>query len=343
MDIYIPILKLKRGEVFGISKLKEKSKDSVLPLFVAPPPAFDPETDEPLKDVYDILTELQSLISQYWGDRHYLLDFWFYDSRGFFASRSAHLRAFFKTNSYATPCIPVFDPEQADTRALIRLPEIGNKAYLRVLCNEIPDEEQVNRLINETLGNEPDPEGIIFDIGAISADTVSDKRRTAKLFLGEVNERNCLKAIASTSFPETLPSGRYTIHRFQRFEHDVWASFKKRGSIVFSDYTAVNPEYKEFDPRTMSLGGKIRYTLGGEFIVSKGESIKNGGSEQFRLLAQMVRDFPGFRGPEFSWGDQTISECASGEGTLGNQETWVRVAVNQHIQFILDQIQEPKS
>ena len=337
---YIPILKFKRGELTAISDLLEPTKDSVCPLLVATPPAIDADSGDIIDTVDTVLNRYKELIIKCWKDRSFLLDFWYYpDASEFFESNRDKVKAFFIEHPQAIPCFPVYDEGTAG-RPLIDARGFGAKIGYRILTNLIEDEELVSSTA-DSIHKDPGATvcSVILDLGFIGG-AVADKRRTAKLFLSEIEEITgvddfSVKALTGTSFPAGIPPGRYAIHRFPREEKEIWDSLKSKDGLVFSDYATVNPEHKDFDPRTMSLGGKIRYTLDKEFVIVKGESIKNGGSDQFRELAEMLTKMTGFRGEGFSWGDDQIISCAEG-GPKGNQETWVRVAVNQHIEFMVE-------
>jgi len=47
---------------------------------------------------------------------------------------------------------------------------------------------------------------------------------------------------------------------------------------------------------------------------------------------------PAYSGPQFSWGDRYISDCARGKTSCGNLTTWRRVGTSHHIAYLNQQI-----
>lgn len=331
--MYIPILKIKRGEIIGLSKIHDGLKSHVYPLFVAPPIEPEDEDEDVIIDPSFELEKIFKLIESNW-DKPYLLDLWFYNPKGLFSGTIS--QSFFRTHQLATPCLPVFDPDVSN-RCSVTASEVSRDIWLRAICNEIPDEDRLQNIVDSVICDEA-PKGIVIDLGSITKESKSDKRRTAKLFITEVNRQVDQIAVACASFPEVSPNGNYQVFHCDRIEKELWAYLSSRfPNLIFSDYTVLSPTHKAFDPTKMSLGGKIRYTLDDEYLFVKGEGIKGGGYEQFRDLSKMLRKEPKFR-KDFSWGDHYIDDCANGINSPGNQETWVRVAINQHIQFIANEL-----
>ena len=58
-------------------------------------------------------------------------------------------------------------------------------------------------------------------------------------------------------------------------------------------------------------------------------------------IAQSVTDHPAYMGEDFSWGDEYIAKCARKEAKPGNPKTWVTVAINHHITFVVNQLSNP--
>jgi hypothetical protein len=155
-------------------------------------------------------------------------------------------------------------------------------------------------------------------------------------------------ALASTSAPRNMGEYRRdSITPVSRREWPLWKAICSQPGLVrcpdFGDYTATYPEDVVFDTK-MTLGGKIRYTAENNWLIVKGGAIsgKRGatsyGFEQFRILSRQLMKQPEFRGKDFSWGDAFIHACAEGTGSLGNLRTWVSVAVNQHVTFVVRQL-----
>lgn len=84
----------------------------------------------------------------------------------------------------------------------------------------------------------------------------------------------------------------------------------------------------------------IRYTVEDDWLISKGRSVKKYGGGQSHALSRSLIKHKQYCGPDFSWGDKCIYECAKEKSGPGNAETWRRVATNHHITFAIEQLDD---
>jgi hypothetical protein len=150
--------------------------------------------------------------------------------------------------------------------------------------------------------------------------------------------------LASSSFPENLSDfGRDVIGKTERSDWLLWRGLiKNSGSINrlprFSDYAISHPEIPEIDPRLMQASASIRYTADEHWLIVKGRGVRLSGFSQFNELCKKLIRRPEYKGPEFSWGDWFINECAEDREGPGNLTTWRQVGTNHHIKLVLHQI-----
>jgi len=111
--------------------------------------------------------------------------------------------------------------------------------------------------------------------------------------------------------------------------------------IIFGDYGVVHPDFSQ-SVRSPNANGKIRYTRGNSIHYFRGSSLYKPTSNfgQYHQLARRVLASEQYRGPQFSVGDQRISECANRIVGPGNLGTWVHVDQNHHIETTVDQIRQ---
>ena len=111
--------------------------------------------------------------------------------------------------------------------------------------------------------------------------------------------------------------------------------------LAGTDYAISHPKILPKDMRSLKPPATIRYTIDDGWYIVKGENVRDkkyGKCKQYRGLSKKVIDSKYYYGPEFSWGDNFIRECASGRGKTGNLSTWRQVGTNHHIAKVTQDI-----
>ena len=162
--------------------------------------------------------------------------------------------------------------------------------------------------------------------------------------VGSIPELKAWRSVAfsGTSFPESLAALPYGLSTIVREEWHIWQKLQTIADntrpIIFADYTAGNANL----PEGGFVGAaNIRYATDDEWIILKGHKATDdthGGYEQFHDLAMLLIKDQRFCGPDFSWGDKYIADCAHRTVKSGNLSTWRAVATNHHITFVLAQL-----
>lgn len=91
----------------------------------------------------------------------------------------------------------------------------------------------------------------------------------------------------------------------------------------------------------MNPSASVKYTVDAGWLILRGQGTRTpgtGGFAQFANHAVNLVANPLYCGPGFSWGDQQIHDIASGVTGAGNLETWVRIGVNHHLEFVVDRL-----
>jgi Beta protein len=147
--------------------------------------------------------------------------------------------------------------------------------------------------------------------------------------------------VAGASFPQDMSGLVIGPNRVVRKEWALWQDLRVRQLKVrpiFGDYTVSNPILPDVDPKFMRIAAKIKYTANGDWIVFKGRDVKKHSFGQFHSLSQQLAALPEFRGAAFSWGDDSIEQCAKHTTGSGNMRTWVAIGTNHHIVTVLEQL-----
>lgn len=359
---YVPVLKWKRGEQVGLEQCTTLVKNSMTPLLEIPPIPWNFDVNKPKKTVDDHIGGVVDAIVKSWGaERRFFLDTM---NLGDEACDSGENPLVFLTReclSRNLHVVPAFDLSISDTTLDDLRGVIADTGICLRICEELMEDPDVFRTMVETvlkrlnvtkedvdliidLGYKSEPVHLVF-VRSLINDIVFDHEEWRSFTL------------AFTSFPEDMGGiARDSIEQLRRLEWETWEkllSSYKSGSLrrmpTFGDYCIANPAMAEVDPRTMNQSGHIRYTIQDEFMIVKGGAVRNvrrGGViqtkgrtfKQMTKLCKVLVSKPQFCGSSFSWGDQYIQDCANGQVSHGNAETWRRVGTNHHLTFVAQQI-----
>ena len=107
----------------------------------------------------------------------------------------------------------------------------------------------------------------------------------------------------------------------------------------YGDHTVVHPEFTAIDMRKAKAAGKIIYTTPDTWATRKGGAFRDDPDQMHNHCAQIVSDPAfAFRGPNFSYGDKYISDCAAKLESPSNLSRWKDVAINHHITLVADDL-----
>jgi hypothetical protein len=148
------------------------------------------------------------------------------------------------------------------------------------------------------------------------------------------------------SMPSSLGGGvvpEGTIGRLPRHEWLLWLALQRLQPSrlpTFGDYAVQNPRPPlEDQPSGPGQRANIRYTTDEATLVPRavGPVIQHG-PEQYRELCQLLVAQPEFAGPEFSWGDRVIADCANGTHDPGWQTQWRAAGTSHHLNHVVHQL-----
>ena len=340
---YVPILKVKQGELNGLGALDAALTGHMIPLFEIQQEMFLSTRTRTTPE--QILAHAVRSFTTAWPHQAPL----FLDASPLPPELLPWLPAIGNAiaNSGGMP-IPVTWTEQTrEHQEAVHqlLPLTGGE-----LCFRVRARSGIIGTINDNLaallalhGVRPETVHLVFDLGSVPPLMFG----AAQTVAGLVNGIAHLQAwktftIAGTGYPETLNVPPQDSALLPRHAWLLWNQMLREGNLQripsFGDYAISSAVPFEFEPY-MDVSAKIRYTTDQDWLVIKGRSSKRNGFEQYRELSRQLIERREYCGPNYSQGDKYIDDCAHHHTRgPGNSTTWVQVGVNHHLTFVLRQL-----
>jgi hypothetical protein len=348
-NFYLPILKSKSGEFIALSKLGQRAKKKIVPLFEITPLEWDHTERKKPKTLEDHIQSFCKKFLTKWDSENCFIDTSLLNHNGKDNTHKIEdiLQVLHAKGIFPLPMLHM-DPSVEFIRALKRTYDIIgiDEVGLRVNMDNVISEhfkEDVTILLSQLEIN-PSQVHFILDLKDSKFDEAENFAAGLLDLFDGLPFFQFWKSftLAGTSFPE---SGKIKEGLWQ-FERNEWKLYKiisqelslkdYNRTINYGDYSIVNPEYFEFDPRTMKSSANIRYTHNGKWIVAKGHALKNSEDyRQYKELAKSIYNTPFYLGEGFSAGSLYIAQCIRGEVTNGNPNTWIWVGNNHHFTKVL--------
>ncbi len=217
---------------------------------------------------------------------------------------------------------------------------VQNGVALRIPRIQLPHLKADITTIFQTLTIDTRKIDLIIDFGCINdlaIGLVNEFASNIKNATSNLQLNNII--ILSSSFPQgiTMPSDK--IGELPRYDWMLYSELHKvLPSIIFGDYGADDPYNPTINSRR-NIVPTIRYTSENCWKIIRGhyDPAMPFDFSQFSDLSRILVKSDFYKGKEFSWGDNRIYSCANNECSYGNLETWVRIAMNHHITFVIDE------
>lgn len=338
---YMPILKLKMGEVTALKNLDQKYRSILMPLFEIPPIPYDYVTEQPSKTFDKHVEKVGQVVKSCCSDSLFLDFAYVADdaTNNFYSNVEEQFLNILEEKITPIPVI-YLEMEQEYTNLICSIAKkVDAGICVRIESDDFEDENFADKIeaLLFAAGITADRTDIVIDMGLIPSKGIAPLSVGIKnivRFFPKMRDWRSV-TLAATSFPESLASfSSQAATTMERPEWQIWEQLATAESSVrdlfYGDYGIASPEPFQMDPRMMKLGAKIKYTLDESWLIIKGTGIKRGGSAQFHSLAEWLVSSKHYYGADFSWGDGLIGKCAKREVGPGSQTTWVSVGMNHH-------------
>lgn len=342
---YVPILKFKSAEVAALKLLPDGIKDKITPVLEIDPPSGDDSITP--EDVTRGCEKTISNISDSFGNRPFFIDLWQFDDNLVTGSGEHPLIWIFnEIKARGLKGIPVIGIGRAEAyeSAVETLCKQGHDLCIRLEVADLPfrPEGTLSRLI-EKMKVPVKQLHLLFDYEGIDEERYSLIKlavNTLRISIPAISEWASF-IIAGSAFPKSMGEvgkGHQFVSRLE------WALYKEVISEegrppTFGDY-GINhfAPLEGFDPVTMQMSANIRYTVENDWLILKGSSVKKLGYSQYHELSAKLVSMSEYKGKDYSWGDNYISQCADRTVKSGNATIWRKVGTSHHITFVVNQV-----
>lgn len=348
---YVPVLFTKAGERDALKSIDDRSKARIVPLFVVHPIAWDFERDRPEKTIDAHLAKLPEALVKSWGTGDAFIDVRHVDGEQMEDGRHPVEWLVTEARKLDLTLVPVLAPSSSDECAAAVARLVAGRTEeicLRVDAGEwpVPPQDGVIDTFIRGLGVRKQDVHLVLDL----RDETEESARfaLAAAFRGLPTPRAWKTiTVTATAMPQVTPSGR-GIHELRREE---WANYRdlidnrKYGvrRPTFGDYGISHPDpFADIDPRLLQISAKLKYTSDDKWLLARGGLFKgtggrSGGGAEIRPVARLLSTHDEFT-RNHCGAEKWISAAASGTGSVGNPQTWVKIGTWHHLMRVLDQI-----
>ncbi len=351
-EFYLPVLKSKQGEFDALSKLSNKTKNSIVPLFEITPMEWDHATKEKPRTIEVHLQNFCKKVVKKWPSSNSFIDTNLINDKQ--PDGMTCIEYVFKLlhekGISPTPVIRITSPDNflsgiTMISFMYGLEDVG----LRVTISDItsPDFENNIEKVLTKIDLPLESCHLILDLNDADFKNSEDFADGVVQALGDFPKLQSWKSftVCGGSFPATnlikvgvnqIPRGEWAFYK-KLVEKLRLESFNRK--INYGDYSMVSPGYFEFDPTKMSRSANIRYTHDDFWYVVKGKALKK--SEDFKQYVAQATNIlnSGFYlGEVFSEGDKHLKKCSKGETTPGSPTVWNWVGNNHHFTKVVSDL-----
>jgi hypothetical protein len=342
---YVPVLKWRMGEYQALMRLSESVKNWVTPLLEIPTEGWNFETEAPMRSLDEHLAKFGDKLFSKWGGRPCFVDSPYLDGASLLSDGRHHIEhVFWQTEQAGCSAIPVIGL-QRHPAYFAAVSAVAGRMQ-RGICIRL-EADDFGPTLEPSLGALIAALGIPLQFIDLVIDLESSIATSIPMQVSMWSA--CLLALSAapwrtlsvvgTTFPVVLGAAQFRPYgRAPRYE---WLAYKQllqtlSGSArkpTYGDYGTSSQNTGELDPRMVDPNAKIKYTVDDEWIIYVGAQVKRYGRAQYQTMCQNIIGAvpPFFMGPQYSWGDAFIHDCATGAEGTGGASTWPSVATNHHI------------
>lgn len=349
--MYVPIIKWKMGEYQALLRLDADIKKYIHPLIEIPPIGWDFEKQRLVKTMNEHLAGFGKKLRDKWGQKPAFVDLVLLDMSQRMADDKHPVEYVFEeARAYIKNTIPVTSLERDAAHQDAVKNVIGSDANglcIRLALQDLikGDADLHINVMAEYFGVEIQEIDIVLDLAAPNFQPLAIFVRALRSATSNI--RSLIKCrsftIAATAFPETMGSldlGENIVSR------DEWLLFHEYRSLLskrerqpqFGDYTIAYPDVPNMDMRFVKPAASLRYTISENWLIIKGKNVRDYKFKQYIEICRSVVNSGHFDGPDYSLGDEYISDCSEGSESTGTLTTWRWVGANHHITRVVNDL-----
>ena len=342
-DHYVPVLKVKRGEKRALREIKHSLQRHITPLLEIVERTEGKTLGKHLDTAFkDLVSSVRSYVRC------------FLDCRELEKDEPPAAEEVFQR---ATANNMVFTPVTGISRSNDVIAAMNHRQHglaIRLTCSEFEDGNLGMRLRDFMVkfGLRPEEIDLIVDLGPIDSLITPGVAILTSDFLANVPDHTKWRTftISACGFPPSMRGVQRNSYDFvERVDWKAWRDhlYAKRQGLsrlpTFSDCAIQHPSGVEgFDPRRMQVSASIRYTSSDDWLLIKGESVRNiPTTQQFPILATSLAYghlHQNFYQAAHCSGCTSIKRCAGGYPGLSSPESWRRFGTIHHITKVVQDL-----
>jgi hypothetical protein len=351
--IYVPVLRMKTGELEGLRLLQGDVADCIAPLLVVPPAKERKSGGQhSLFPAGRDIPDVGGVLSKYWRDRQVFIDpRVLFNEYGREEATSWLPSLFSRAHSRDVLAIPVAslaDLERMGVDAFKVAVSVGAglKFGLRVESGDLTDPSLDDRV-----------RAVLLKLDLLAADCavfadfsdadLSDPGLVSPIIRAALEQlqvlgRWQLVVFLGTNYPERNPAKPGQSVTLSRNEWHAWSD-----AVKFDPSTAEHMVFGDFaaDCSKIAFGGKggrpiphTRYTTASNWLVVRGDS-SGSTYEVMKNVFERIVDSGNFAGPTFSVADAYIFDVARNNAlSAGNPTIWRQLNTTHHITQVVADI-----
>ncbi len=352
--IYVPALRMKKGELEGLSQLRTDVADCVVPLLIVPPAKErDSASQESLFPLGNDVPDVGGVVVKYWAHRQVFVDaFALFKEHGVDKASDWLPAMYARARSMGVLAIPaatLVDIEKMGPVAFkdAMSADSGLRFGMRIASGDLADPS-----IDERVGV------VLADLGLTAAECavfadfstgvdLSDPLIVEPVIRGALEQLQTLGhwqliCFLGTHYPESNPAKPGKTFMQPRNEWHAW-----KAAVRFDPSTAQHMIFGDFvaDSAKMDFkaGGAqpirhIRYATDSNWLVVRGEA-EGSDYESMKGVFQRVVDSGQFAGATFSAADAYIYDVARNNSPkAGSATTWRQLNTTHHITQVVADI-----
>jgi hypothetical protein len=351
--VYIPSLRMKKGELEGLKALRGDVADCVLPLLIVPPAGErDSSSQVELFSSNEAIPDVGGVLLKYWPRRQIFIDTAFLLKEHGIENASNWLPGIFtrarSLDVIAIPTASLTDLEKMNVAAFRESlsPSQTLKFGLRILSGEMTDPNLKER-IQAVLSAMDLTTTECATFADFSDADISDHSLVAPIIQSALEQLQDFGqwqhiVFQGTHYPDKNPADPGQTISHPRNEWRAW-----RDAVKFDPSTAEHMVFGDFaaDCAKVDFGGQggrpiphCRYTTESHWLVVRG----NESGSQYEIMKNVydrVLNSGQFSGPSFSEADEYIYDVARNNlDSAGNAATWRQVNTTHHITRVVADI-----